>query len=98
MRGGSLESALFEDGVEFDEKSVADIIRQLFSALRYLHSRNIIHCDLTPENILFEEMDDKFFIKLMNFGVARDLASEDQHKTPGSVRGSKTAWLHVARA
>ena len=50
------------------------ILRQLFSALRYLHdTKNIIHRDLKPENILVSDYDfakNRVYIMLTDFGFA----------------------------
>lgn len=40
---------------------------QLFKALNKLHSLNIVHCDLKPENIMLVPSDKKN-IKLVDFG------------------------------
>ena len=43
-----------------------------FQALAYLHSKNIAHLDIKPENLLFEtRRSDK--LKLVDFGVSREL-------------------------
>lgn len=51
------------------------IIRQVASALQAIHARNILHRDIKPENIMLLEDEDKPLVKLMDFGLARDLGT-----------------------
>ena len=53
----------------FNEKEAANIMRQLLSAISYLHMKNICHKDLKPENILLDTKDG-LRIKLIDFGTA----------------------------
>ena len=39
----------------FNEKKAAYIMRQILSAINYLHSHGIVHRDIKPENILVEK-------------------------------------------
>lgn len=47
------------------------IMCQLFRAVRYLHSGNVLHRDLKPSNIL---LDADCRVKLADFGLARSLS------------------------
>ena len=47
---------------------IADIIRQVCSAVDYMHSRQIIHCDLKPSNIMITHSG---FVKIIDFGISR---------------------------
>ncbi|KJH51815.1 kinase domain protein [Dictyocaulus viviparus] len=49
----------------------ADIMRQLVSAVGYLHAKRIVHRDLKPENIIFESEDSMARLRLVDFGFAR---------------------------
>uniref|UniRef100_A0A8R1I6I4 Ribosomal protein S6 kinase n=1 Tax=Caenorhabditis japonica TaxID=281687 RepID=A0A8R1I6I4_CAEJA len=68
----------------FTECEAADIMRQLVSAVKYLHDKRIVHRDLKPENILFESIDSSARLRLVDFGFARLLPNsmEQQLKTP----------------
>ena len=41
-----------QDGVAVDEARAAKYVRQLISAVEFLHDRMIIHRDIKPANIL----------------------------------------------
>ncbi|OUM58924.1 hypothetical protein PIROE2DRAFT_64098 [Piromyces sp. E2] len=54
------------------ENQTRIVMKQLFSALEYLHNRGIAHRDLKPENILMQSPNDNnFSIKLSDFGLSR---------------------------
>jgi len=68
-KGGELFTQIVKRN-HFTESQAAIIMKQLFSAVSYLHSRSIIHRDLKPENILLEDAEGSLNIKLVDFGAA----------------------------
>ena len=72
LQGGELFEAITSSG-SFSEFSAAKIMKQLLSAVNYLHNNNIVHRDLKPENIMLtsEPKDNEYEIKLIDFGAAR---------------------------
>ena len=50
------------------------LFRQMMSALRYCHSKNICHKDLKPENFLFASADADSSLKLIDFGLSQMFA------------------------
>jgi calcium-dependent protein kinase len=55
----------------YTEAQAANIVRQVLSAVAYLHDRNIIHRDIKYENIMFESKDPNAQVKLIDFGLAK---------------------------
>lgn len=56
---------------------LAGIVRQVCSALQAAHARHIIHRDIKPSNLfrLEESPEGEDFVKILDFGIAKILAS-----------------------
>ncbi|VDN02253.1 unnamed protein product [Thelazia callipaeda] len=62
--------------------SAAYVLRQLVSAVKYIHEQNMIHRDLSAGNVLISSVrEDKLFIKLADFGLATNFRKGDVAKT-----------------
>jgi calcium-dependent protein kinase len=68
--GGELFDHIIAKG-SFKEDQASKIIKQILSAIKHLHDRNICHRDLKPENILFESKNKEAQVKLIDFGLSK---------------------------
>lgn len=48
--------------------SVTEVVRQLLSGLAYAHSKNVVHRDLTTNNVMWTQQKS---VKIMDFGLAK---------------------------
>jgi len=57
----------------FSERMAGKIIGQLTDAIRYMHSQDVLHCDLKPENVLctHNPTEDGFDIKVADMGLSK---------------------------
>ncbi|KAJ8927150.1 hypothetical protein NQ314_020423 [Rhamnusium bicolor] len=66
--------AIYKLRKPFTERISRKIIKQLVSAVHYLHKYDIVHRDIKMENILLtknpDDLTDDFFIKLSDFGLS----------------------------
>ena len=53
-----------------------NIIKQIFSAFKYIHSKNILHRDISINNVLLKTYDDTIVVKISDFGLVKRLDSE----------------------
>ena len=67
-KGGELTNLLNEKKI-LNEKETKNIFKQIYEAVKYIHSQNIIHRDLKPNNILFLD-ENKTHIVLIDFGIS----------------------------
>lgn len=55
----------------YEEKKVAHYIKQLCELLNNLHSRNIVHLDVNPDNVIIDSKNHK--VNLIGFSHAKSL-------------------------
>lgn len=66
----------------FPEWQARRIMRQLSSAVRYMHSCGMVHRDLKPENIVFVHSGEDSPVKIVDFGFARMKNNCEPLRTP----------------
>uniref|UniRef100_A0A8C3UJQ0 Serine/threonine-protein kinase n=1 Tax=Catharus ustulatus TaxID=91951 RepID=A0A8C3UJQ0_CATUS len=71
LHGDMLEMILSSEKGRLPERITKFLISQILVALRHLHFKNIVHCDLKPENVLLASADPFPQVKLCDFGFAR---------------------------
>ena len=78
-RGKELSKLLKQNGGKIKEKNCRIIVMKILHAINYCHSHGIVHCDLKPDNIIFEtpnedEENDNILslldLKLIDFGLS----------------------------
>jgi calcium-dependent protein kinase len=83
--GGELFDKVVEKG-SFNEDEAASVVKQLISAINYIHSNNIVHRDLKPENILLDTKKNNI-IKIIDWGTAR-FFDKDKNKKMNKISGT----------
>ncbi|CDS02704.1 hypothetical protein LRAMOSA00109 [Lichtheimia ramosa] len=85
------DGELFEHVVQqrcLSERDTRFLFYQLFSAIRFLHNKNVVHRDLKPENVLLVDKE-KLHVKVTDFGLAKikptDEKLQSQCGTPNYV-------------
>uniref|UniRef100_A0A673XSW8 Serine/threonine-protein kinase DCLK2 n=1 Tax=Salmo trutta TaxID=8032 RepID=A0A673XSW8_SALTR len=70
VKGGDLFDSITSSN-KYTERDASGMIYNLASAIKYLHSLNIVHRDIKPENLLvYEHPDGSKSLKLGDFGLA----------------------------
>ncbi|XP_048120457.1 serine/threonine-protein kinase DCLK1a isoform X3 [Alosa alosa] len=70
VKGGDLFDAITSSN-KYTERDASGMLYNLVSAIKYLHSLNIVHRDIKPENLLvYEHQDSSKSLKLGDFGLA----------------------------
>lgn len=84
--GGELFDRLDEQpDYHYTEAECARLIKQMLCAVRYLHSKGIIHRDLKLENFLFSSTAKDSELKMIDFGLSKHFRyGEVQHEAVGT--------------
>ena len=74
LDGQTLKQYVKEKGGKISANELTEMIRPLVASLGKLHKENLIHRDISPDNIMILKDGN---IKLLDFGGARDYASSN---------------------
>jgi len=83
MEGGELFQKI-QDRAEnaFTEREAAEIMHDICKAIAYLHSMDIAHRDVKPENLLYTRNDNLGVLKFIDFGFAKETSNSLSLQTP----------------
>src|SRR5829696_1189099 len=84
LAGGSLRGML-DEGILLSPAQAAHTGRYVATALSYAHSRGLIHRDVKPANLLFDEHGT---VRVADFGLARALAEASWTEPTGALVGT----------
>ncbi|CAB1442383.1 unnamed protein product [Pleuronectes platessa] len=83
MEGGELFSRIQARGDQaFTEKEASEIMRDMSTAIQFLHDFNIAHRDIKPENLLYTTKEKNAVLKLTDFGFAKETTLHNPLQTP----------------
>jgi serine/threonine protein kinase len=84
IKGQTYEEILIsrqQQGKNFSEAEVTQLLFQLLPVLEYIHSRNLIHRDISPDNIIQHDADKLPF--LIDFGSVKQIAATALFQSKG---------------
>lgn len=78
--GGELFDRLDEQpDYHYTEQDCARLVKQMLNAVRYLHSKGIVHRDLKLENFLFQSIESDSDLKMIDFGLSKHFETGEIH-------------------
>jgi serine/threonine protein kinase len=72
VEGDNYWEVLDKRGQLFSEKEACEFLREILPVLEYIHSLDVIHRDISPDNIICRKADNKPI--LIDFGAVREAA------------------------
>lgn len=87
--GSLYDNLYYSDSVQFNDRTKNQFISDTFSALSYIHSKNMVHRDIKSKNIML--CDSRTHCKLADFGLmlkdeTETNASQRQHGFAGTEK------------
>jgi serine/threonine-protein kinase len=87
LEGEELSARLRRQGA-LSVEVTAQIVTQVCKALSKAHAKNVIHRDIKPDNIFLIESDGEIFVKVLDFGIAKQTQENVHVTSTGAVIGT----------
>ncbi|WP_434221871.1 tetratricopeptide repeat protein [Limnospira platensis CENA597] len=84
VNGDTLKEELDQNGT-FSEPQIREILLEVLEILDFVHSKQVIHRDINPENMIISTVDNKLFI--VDFGSAK-VVKKPHINVDGTIIGS----------
>ncbi|XP_074643530.1 MAP kinase-interacting serine/threonine-protein kinase 1-like [Tubulanus polymorphus] len=81
MEGGTLLANISQRG-SLTEQEASKVVKDIATALNFLHERGMAHRDLKPENILCQNRDTLFPVKICDFDLGSEMKMKSAHTSP----------------
>ncbi len=66
-----------------------ELFLQICAGIHHAHQKGVVHRDIKPANLLVQEQDGQPIVKILDFGIAKDLDTPvDQNLTVGMLMGT----------
>lgn len=91
--GGSLDEYISHKGCLSEEEAIA-ISYQILDALAYMHSKNMLHLDLKPSNIMM----DKGKPVLIDFGLSKQYDDEGNAETSTTIGAGTPGYAPIEQS
>jgi eukaryotic-like serine/threonine-protein kinase len=87
LEGETLSSFVQRHG-RLSPAVTARLLSQLCRALSKAHAHGIVHRDIKPDNVFLSDADRDPFVKVLDFGIAKNLQDELSVTSTGSMMGT----------
>lgn len=77
LSGPTLQEYEKEHKGKISEKQAEILLEPVINALAYIHSFGIVHCDISPDNLIFNKEGQ---LKLIDFGAAKNKKKEKEEQ------------------
>ncbi|MGM0557539.1 MAG: serine/threonine-protein kinase [Myxococcota bacterium] len=97
IEGETLENVLTREGAQQPRRAL-HIARQIAKSLAEAHRHGVVHRDLKPANVMLMDLEtERDFVKVLDFGVARLLRTNDRDLTSAGLPEGKHELIGTPR-
>lgn len=92
--GGSLDEVIAKDG-PLSELKTMDLIKQIGQALNLMHSKNMLHLDLKPSNIMMRDINTPV---LIDFGLSKQFDENGNPESSTTIGGGTPGYAPIEQS